>query len=97
MKGAGEAEAVPVDMNIDAWPQDRSEGAGGGGGGGGIDYRFLSRHLQAAEVGLSIARSISAITNPHMHTHQRPPPSFDRYRWRPATSRRGMFVSHTMT
>lgn len=35
-------EAVPVSDDIDAWPGQLE--------GGGIDYRFLSRHLLAAEV-----------------------------------------------
>lgn len=35
-------EALPVNDDIDAWPGQLE--------GGGIDYRFLSRHLVAAEV-----------------------------------------------
>lgn len=47
---APEEAPVPVDHDIDAWPNDPDVLAAAEGEGVGIDHRFLSRHLHAAEV-----------------------------------------------
>ena len=86
---------VPVNDDIDAWPNDRSEGA--------IDYRFLSRHLQAAEVrrGPSVAWLSRGMGTTgcivHTYKHRPPLPARSHNRSRPGMSRRPTSACPTTT